>query len=70
MAKNYNKYPIPSDYVTKRQLDRLEDKLVVHTEHEQRKRTLLADKIRSLSAELSALKDVLVVQLKQYQEEE
>ncbi len=54
----YNKYPVPSDYVTKKQLDKLADKVSQHSEHEGKKRKILADKIRTLAAEIAALKAV------------
>lgn len=50
----YSKYPVPSDYVSKRQLDKLADKLVVNVEHERRKRIALTDRIRSLEQTLAA----------------
>ncbi len=54
----YNKYPVPSDYVTKKQLDKLADKVSKHSEHEGKKRKILADKIRTLAAEIAAIKAV------------
>lgn len=62
MTDYRRRYSIPTDAITKRTFDKEVDRQVVARETEQRKRQALADKVRTLQAQVASL-EVRISQL-------